>query len=86
MTNTLARHGLTTVSWLTGISMITARSLTSSFFIFFYIGVDYMMTANVSFNVICGKQTFVESRFLAEPGHCKADGRTCIFFFSATVL
>ena len=25
---------------------------------------------------------FVESRFLAEPGHCKADGRTCIFFFS----
>ena len=32
------------------------------------------MTVDVSFNVICGKQIF-----LAEPGHRKADGRTCIF-------
>jgi hypothetical protein len=27
-------------------------------FIFFYIGVDYTMTVDVSFNVICGKQIF----------------------------
>ena len=42
-------------------------------FFYSFIDVDYMMTANVSFNV-CGKQTFVwKADLLAEPGHCKAN-------------